>query len=252
MLVSRTFDAKRINEIVNDPSIYPWVCGQVEGPPLDVSRLLENNAHVALFGEHGGAIFFCHCPGYYEIHSQALPSGRGEWALQAARDAFFWMFTNTDAIEIVTRVPKGNLPARAITKAVHGAYEFTNPNGWVFKGKVIPADIFSWRIQDWIRNTISLSQYGKQVHEDLEKQYEFHGFKHTPHPDNEMHDRWAGAAYCMLAGGYPGKAIDLYNRWAVMADYQPIKLLSVKPPIIDIGESVLLFKINTFEVVSCR
>lgn len=251
-LIERTFDADQVNAIINHPAVYPWV-SPVEGQPLNSAPLLANRANVALFGEFGGAIFIVHQPGYYEIHTQVVPQGRGPWALNAMRDSLRWMFTRTDAMEIVTRVPKGNLAARAMAKAVHGVYEFTNPAGWSFKGHSIPADIFAWRIQDWMRVAPGLIESGRAFHQRLETQYPELGFKHNAHPDNDTHDRYVGAAMEMINGGQFGKAAALYNRWAIMADYQQVRIISLDPFMLDIGESILAFRPdNSFEVVQCR
>lgn len=252
MIIKRTFDADQVNAVINHPDVYPWV-SPVEGQPLNSGPLLANRANVALFGDFGGAIFIAHQPGFYEIHTQVLPRGRGPWALNAIRDAFAWMFTHTDAMEIVTRVPKGNLAARAMAKAVHGVYEFTNPIGWSFKGHTIPADIFAWSIRDWMRTASGLIEAGRAFHTQLEAEYSRVGYTHAAHPDNDIHDRYVGAAVEMVASGQCGKAVALYNRWAVTADYQQIRLLSVDPPMVDIGESILAFGPDyKFEVVRCR
>src|SRR5947209_10090690 len=128
--IERHFDAKRLNEIVNHPSVYPWVQGAVTGE-LDLSDPISDPRNVLLMGEHGGVVFGWHSPGIYEAHTQVLPEGRGAWSVAMVRAALEWMFTRTDAMEIWTRVPHGNLGARALAKAIGGKFEFRMEKGWV-------------------------------------------------------------------------------------------------------------------------
>ena len=64
---------------------------------------------------------------------------RGEWALACVQACLHFLFTRTEAIEIMTRCPHGNLAAKALARAIHGSFEFTNSAGWVKGGKPIPA-----------------------------------------------------------------------------------------------------------------
>jgi hypothetical protein len=57
---------------------------------------------------------------------------------------------------IMTRVPKGNLGALALVRAIKGVYEFTNPRGWVMDGDPVPAEIYSMQAQNWIRDADGL------------------------------------------------------------------------------------------------
>jgi hypothetical protein len=61
-----------------------------------------------------------------------------------------------------------------------------------------------------------------------------------------------GAAVEMMMGGQIQKAETYYNRWAVMSGYEPIKVLSSKPTIVDIREAVLIVIRDEFKVIKCR
>lgn len=241
MIIARTFDAAPINAIVNDPSVYPWVCGQHTGP-LDLSPVIADRRNVALFGEHGGMLFHCHQPGYYEIHTQVLPAGRGPWALAMAQACFHYMFCSTDAVDLITRCPKGNLGARSLARAVHLEKDFTNPAGWIMNGVPIAADIYSLGIARWIKMAAGLPARGHWFHERLEQEYAQLGAEHKPHADDETHDRNVGAALGMLLGGQPQKGVVFYNRWAAVADYQQIAIETLQPLTINIGEALLFMR----------
>jgi len=251
MIIERHNTAEKINEIVNHPSVYPWVCGNITGP-LDLTEVVANERNVALFCDLGGVLFFQHQPGLYEAHTQVLPEARGVGTLDIVRQALRWMFTKTDAVEIVTRVPHGNGAAQALVKAIKGVYEFTNQKGWVKDGEPIPADVYGLRLQDWLRDDPEIEARGHWFHERLEAEYARHNTELKVHEDDVTHDRYAGAAVEMIMNGQINKGVIFYNRWAVMAGYEPIKALSYDPVIVDIKDAVLMLKGDTFEVILCR
>jgi hypothetical protein len=250
-MIERIFDGEKINHIVNDPSVYPWVKGNCEGP-LDLGPLLKDNRHVALMGNLGGCVFAQHSQGIYEAHSQFLPEGRGEKALETVREALHWMFTRSDAVEIWTRAPKGNLAARALAKAIGGREDMTVKNGWVQDGEVIPATIFSLTIQDWMRTAPNLVEVGEWFHAKLEDEYRLKGYVEPVHVDDPNHNRYVGAAVEMIRGGQPYKGMIFYNRFAVMAGYEPINVIGTDPVTIDIRDAVLEMHGQNFFVASLR
>lgn len=88
--------------------------GAYELPYLDVGPLLATG--VALFGDHGGALFQAMGGNVWEIHVAVLRSGRGEWAERAIGEAIGVMFETGRARRIVGNIPSGNLPCRALAK----------------------------------------------------------------------------------------------------------------------------------------
>lgn len=170
--------------------------------------------------------------------------------LRFTQECLKWMFTRTDAMEIMTRCPHGNLPAKALAKAIGGTYEFTNPNGWVMDGKAVPADIYALRIQDWLRTAPGLEERGAEFHDKLEKEFARLGMGDN-HPDDANHDRHVGAAYEMFMGGQPHKGAVIYNRFASMAGYLPIYVVSTEPFVsVNIQSALLVMKNDDFFVVS--
>ena len=82
-MLERSFDTARINEVINHPSVRPYV-----GPGdsfADVTPLVEDTDNWFLIGEHGGFGLTQTTPGVHEIHTFILPEGRGAWARDAAR-----------------------------------------------------------------------------------------------------------------------------------------------------------------------
>lgn len=78
-MMQRTFDAARVNYLVNHPSIRPHVGGDPEAP-LDLTAAVNDHANVFLDGDHGGFACTWSAPSVFEVHTFILPEGRGAWA----------------------------------------------------------------------------------------------------------------------------------------------------------------------------
>jgi len=250
-MLERHFTAERINEIVNHPSIYPTICG-FHTEPLDVTAVAANPNHVCLVGEHGCVLFIKHQAGVYEFHTSVLPEGRGEWMVAGSREAFSYMFTQTDAFELMTKCPHGNLPAKVGAKVVGCSPRFTTRALWPHDGGLVPIDVFSIMIQEWVKNADRLVESGKSFHLSLDLEYTRLGKAIETHDDDDVHDRYVGATIEMIRGGQVAKAINFYNRWACMSNYKQIKIASTNPIIIDIDEAKLRITNNNFEVMTCQ
>lgn len=251
MKIDKLTSATRVNEVVNHEKVYPWVHGTAVGP-LDLTSVVQDPRNVTLWGEFGGVIFIGLQPSIYEIHTQVLPEGRGAWTVEMMDAALRWMFTKTDAMEIVTRVPKGNLGARALAQKVGFTKEFDRPNGWVMDHKPVPVGVWSLQLQGWMSKAPNLARSGEEFHDLLGIEYKKMGKIEPPHAPDDNHDRYVGAALEMIRGGQPFKAMVFYNRWAKLSGYQEISILKTEPVIIDIAESILMFKNDEIRVVACQ
>lgn len=101
-MIERTFDAVRINYLVNHPSVRPHIGGDVT-QPLDLAGAVADRQNVFLNGEHGGFACCWSAPETYEVHTFVLPEGRGRWAYELARAGRDWMAT-FGALHLWTRV----------------------------------------------------------------------------------------------------------------------------------------------------
>jgi hypothetical protein len=234
--VWREFSAKQINQVLNHPAVRPDVADLGSGV-LDLSPVLANKNNILLMGQYGGCLCYCAQPGLYEVHTQVLPEGRGEWALAFVRAGARWMFTHTGAYEIMTRVSHGNVAAKALTIAAGMRHEFTRDDGPSFRGSNPPCDIYSYRIQDWVQRAAGLVESGQYLHERIQAEAKRLNIATELHADDENHNRYAGAALEMVLGEQTKKAVLFYNRWAVAARHPLIALVSEQPPVIrfDIG-----------------
>lgn len=248
----REFSAEHLNRVVNDPSVFNWVKGAFEGEYLDLTPMVQDRNNVLLMGEHGGVVFTQHQMGLYEAHTQVLPAGRGAWTLKMVNAALSYMFSRTEAVEIVTRVPEGNVAALALTRAIHGDLEFRREAGWILEGKVVPADLYSLSVQKWMKTAPGLTERGQWFHNRLEQEYSRLGKTTPQHPEDAIHDRYVGASIEMILGGQPQKAVVFYNRWAKMAGYEEIRVVTDRPLVVDIREALILVRDRNFWVMTCR
>jgi len=250
-MVWRELSADRINAVLNDPAVRPWVADMGAGE-IDVSPIVENTNNILLMGRYGGCLCFCPQPGIYEVHTQVLSEGRGRWALDFVRAGASWMFTHTDAYEIMTRVSHGHVAAKALTLRAGMKYEFTRDDGPSFKGSNPPCDIYSFRIQDWVQSASGLVESGQHLHERIHAEAERLGIPTELHGDDENHNRYAGAALEMVRGGQIKKAVLFYNRWAFAARHPLIGLVSEDPPVIRFDIGLMTLRDGQIEMVqSC-
>lgn len=246
----RQHTAESLNALMNHPDIYEDVRGPLEGV-IDLSGVVENQCNILLAAQHGCVLFGLLQPGLYDAHIIVLRQGRGRWALALLRSALHWVFTRTDAVEVVCRVPAGNLAARAIAMAVGGEPEFAVPRGWMYRGSVVPVTVLSLSVQKWLRTAPGLVDRGRWLSRRIKRAMEREGMPGVSFIENKVQDRYAGAAVDMLLGGQPGKAVALYNRWATVAGGSPIRLVAARPPTIDLGQVLLIFRGEDVVVIPC-
>ncbi len=249
--IERRFDAIFINRIANHPEVAPFVRGYLLGK-MDFAEAVTDRNNMFLTSEHGAMIFNCLQPGLFEAHTMVLPQGRGLWTLRFVRACLFWMFTRTNAMEIMTRVPKGNVPAMALVRSIKGVYEFTNRRGWVMDNDPVPADIYSMHAQSWIRDAEGLRERGEWFHAKLTMELSRLGSVASAGQSVAMRDRHIGAACEMVFGGQPHKGIIFYNRFAAMNDLHPASLIGINPISIDLGFGVIVMRDNDFWLASCE
>jgi Protein of unknown function (DUF2824) len=244
-----------INRILNDPSVFELI-SIPDQKPFDVTPILADPRFVFLRTE-GGVVAFTPDDepgsGIYEVHTNFLEDYRGEHAIQASLEAYRWMFTHTNCMMLQTRVPAFNKAAEVFCRAVGAWKWFERHEVWPTKHGNVDLTFFAMTIHDWMRkNPLPLIQSGMDFHARLEEEYARYNFVHEPHPQEYSHDLAVGACAEMIYGGEPEKGIILYNRWARVAGYGQINLISRKPLVIDIGEAKLHVTGDSFKVIECR
>lgn len=251
IVVRREFDAAPINAILNHPEVHPHI-SLPEAGANDASEAIADTKNVFLAVDGGCIFFHCQEPGLYEIHTNFLPSHRGKYAYDAIGQMFRWMFTRSDCMMLLTKVPAFNRAASGMARRCRFSLMFSRDKVWPTADGPVRMDYFSLAYEEWAKDSPWFLQSGQFFHNRLDFEFERHARPHHEHPDEDAHDRMAGAAFEMILGGQPEKAVGLYNRAAKFAGYGPIGLVSRNPPVVDIGEAVLLIDKPEFRVLTCR
>lgn len=242
-MIRRSFDPRFITEVVNHPDVRPWLAGD---GPIDLTQQVLSSANFLLVSEFGGFILMRHEEGRYEVHSQFLP-GHGTHPIKAMRAAQEWMFTRTDCQTIVSKVPLANRPAKGL--AISGGLRPVFRRRDLDLGEVEYVEL---TLMDWAMRTPSLEKHGERFHGFLEAAKEAQGSKLETHSHDPAHERAVGAALLMIERGHPAKGVAFYNRWARMAGYAEITLLSEAPVTIDVVDAVLGLGEEGMEMQLCR
>ena len=251
-MIVRDHDAGRINAVLNHDSVKPWI--MMPGRDVfDISDAVADPRNVVLMLDDGtgGIVFEHHEPGVFEVHTQFLPQSRGRIALDATREALEWMFTRTDAMELLTKCPAHNRAAAALAKRIGGTLDFRREAVWPTEAGPVAVDFYALRYADWVKTAPGLEAYGKWFHDELEAEKARVGSAHEIHDDDLAHDRFVGATVAMILGGQIAKAIVLYNRWAKFAGYAPAEVVSRSPLVIDIQEAWLEVGSGNFRIIRC-
>lgn len=140
-MIERTFDAERINYLINHPEIRPFVGGDIS-IPVDLTAVVQDDKNFMLTGEYGGFCYTWSAPETYEVHTFILPEGRGRKAYKLARASLEYM-VEQGASHIWTRVQR----------EAENVKHFTLAAGFVPCGEQVvdlgagPTlyDLFSWR-----------------------------------------------------------------------------------------------------------
>jgi hypothetical protein len=244
--VQRCLDAERINALINQPDIRPWVAGMDEGA-LDLSATVANHANHLVMGEYGGILFAQLLPGIYEAHTVVDSCARGRWTKAMIQSAVHCMFTQTDAMEITTRIPQGHPAAMTAALGAGMRPEMTIPDAYLFRGRLCDVHVLSFRLQDWLPNAPHLIGRGRWFHARLAQEAERLGIRDARHEPDDLHNRYVGAAIEMMFGGQAGKAVTIYNRWARICRHPTVEWLSDGLIRFDFG--LLRFGSNDIEVI---
>lgn len=247
--IARTRDARRLNEIANHPDVRPWLGGD---GPIDLTGVLAQPENMAGITDNGGFVAVALGRGRYEVHSLFLPSrSRGE-AVRAMRAAVDYIFSASDAVDLITKVPNGNAAAAGLARLAHFALMCTPLVPWS-NGQTIPMACSILSIDRWAVTTPIAVALGRWLHEQFAAVKAGAQSMLGPHSDDDdAHDRLAGAAVLMVAAGNARKAEQFYNRWADVARYPPMRVLRDHPTVIDLGGMVIEARGREMEVLSCQ
>ena len=253
----RSYDAAEINPILNHPSVFPHIAvlGMTE---IDVSPILADPHNVLLVGA-GGGIFFVRIDAcLYEVHTNFLKPDRaslsteGPYIRNFCLEAYRFMFTHTDCLELNTKIPAHNRVG-ALAPLIGWQKEFERKACWPsVNDGMVDCAFYSIRYEDWLRKTPGLMETGRWFHERMREECARLGHPEERHADEDCHDLTVGACIETIMGGQLEKAIICYNKWARFAGYGAIALVSRSPLLIDIGDALIHVLDNDFRVIKCQ
>lgn len=208
-------NADFFNAIANHPGVFP-VITEVGAPAVDFAP-----AWPTLVGfefEDGGFLLQCHEPGYWEAHTLFYPDPSNVRA--KAREVIDFVFTSTDALEIVTKVPVDNERALGLAQAVGFKPRFARPAAWRRFHGAVDVIYLGMTLDDYVLEHPMLPTFGEQFHRRIE------AIGHLEHGPDPIHDAYVGAAMACALSNNLRKGVDLYNRWAPFAGYLKVEQVS--------------------------
>lgn len=245
----QTQDACSLNAVANAPDVRPHLgCGDA---PLDFGPALASGQVLAFADERGGFLCEDQGAGRFELHTLLAPQARGAEALRLCAGVLRRLFVATNCIEVVTRVP-ANLRAADLMARRAGFREVWTMGG-VWPGAEGPEALrlFAMTLDEWMMRDPTLKAEGDAFHDLLTDAARAAGDDSPalhPHED-EVHDRAAGMAALMANAGNHIKAVWSYGRWARLAGYGPLNLISERPAIYETGGTTIRAHNGALEVL---
>lgn len=256
-LIRRTMSAAALNAIAELPEVRPFLLSAEAAEragALDLGPLLANPQNFAIEavdpadGEVlGGWVFAWKLPGVFELHTLFKPEHRGARFFQAWDEARRFMFAHTDALEIVTYCPDNNPGARLAAGRAGFRERFRREDAW---GPGIGLSYRVFSVDDWFVRDNACLLAGAAFHLALEEAKAREGSALPVHPDDHTHDRAVGAAVLMARGGFLGKGVGFYNRFAVLAGYAEVAAVGVD--VVDVRDAIVQVLPEGFRVLLCR
>jgi RimJ/RimL family protein N-acetyltransferase len=147
-VLKRVFKAEKVNKIINDPTIRPFV---VFGDQdyLDFSELAANKENYFLVNKYGAIIYNKIEDGIYEIHIHFLPEGRGKYAFDSISESIDYMFSNANCEIIIADIISYNRPSKFMARRLGANYVDTDKAVYLQDGKMWDVDNFYLTKEKW-------------------------------------------------------------------------------------------------------
>lgn len=238
--MKRTLDSSKFNIIANDPDVKSLL-GSVD--EIDTTPLVSNPNNICLMTDAGDGGYILHNQGggMYVAHTLAKKAARGKAMYNLMQEGFAYLFLKGDALEVSTFCPDDN--ERALKWAYVSGFKDAF-RGFQNIGERVPGQFLSITFQQWVMTAPNLIEEGQAFHYLIEATQ-----GHENHPEDEAHDRMVGATILAIKAGNMAKAILLYNRWATVAGYHPSTILSMNPPVLNIGNAILTMNDGSIEIL---
>ena len=240
-MIRRTMDATFLCQVANLPDVRPTI-GVPDAGPIELARFQEvlgDPRNLAYETEGGGWWLQQLEPGTYEIHTLAFPEARGAAFYKATEEMLRAVFTETDAVEIVTKC-----------EAKSGAWHLASRTGFLKRFERDGTVFMDLNLDGWFLRDPEAFEEGRAFHTMLEAAKLAKGSSLPVHPDDEVHDRAVGAAILMAKAGFMAKAVGFYNRQAIFSGHPTITMVGQN--LVDIRDAVIEVRSGQMKVLLVR
>lgn len=135
-----------LQSVMDHPQVRPWIGPDGADGPLDLAAIF--NQGIALEFATGGFFFHRLGDGVMEVHTLFLPGSRD--VLACCKAAAKHLFTATECMRIVTKVPADNIPADRLTRKAGFRHDHTRPQAYKRGGQLHDVRHYSLHMDDWI------------------------------------------------------------------------------------------------------
>lgn len=239
-------DEQAIKALAVLPDIWDEQCGDGESREQIVQGTFEGVTAAVFYDQSTpfgptafGYILFVPRPdGLYEQHTAFITSRRGPLALRCIKEAHKELFLTTPAIGLITLCPDWNPGSRSLSHKLGAVRVSAVPMFKIRGGRMLGATLYHLTLWTWsCENHDDFQDVGEAWHERV-----FAKMPAAEHDDDPAHNGWLGLALEM-GKHQPQKGMDVYNSWAMKANYAPGQLLwsdSNGHSLIDFGHGVCL------------
>ena len=211
-----------INRVLNHPEVYPWATMGQDIGPLDIAPSFGSLYVLIAEGDAGCIILDPYDERTMELHTCLLPELRGLPSEEVLRDTLRFVFAETMAMEILTKVPLANKSADLYTRQA-GFIRISDSED----GRAYQFDIERWPYQDASLAGICPEELAKGITD--------------PH-----YLRVLGALVLMGMKGYMGKGVSIFNKHARLHGFPRVDVVGMDS--IAVGGRTIHFEVNTYQV----
>ena len=145
-ILSRTFDANYLDELLNDPEIRPFA-GDEGDHYISLSEAIIDKNNIFLECDGGGFIYYSLGKRVYEVHCFFLNDSRGKYAYEAGQHSLGLMFQQYNAKKIVAHIPIEN--KRTQFYAIKSGFKFERNGKYSLNNKEYKTRNYSINKKEW-------------------------------------------------------------------------------------------------------